>query len=92
MKELSDEDAIGMAIIALEDMYDPDEPNNTYAGYTMPFNKAALRLRVLKERCTWKPSDEQMEAMQKALVDLCGKDEHNIITGLYYDLKKLRKE
>jgi hypothetical protein len=31
-----------------------------------------------------------MKAMQKALVDLCGKDEHNIITGLYYDLKKLK--
>ena len=49
-------------------------------------------LKSLKERYTWKPSEEQMIAMQKALVDLCGKDEHNIITGLYYDLKKLRKE
>ena len=53
-------------------------------------------LKALKERVqpqnTWKPSDEQMDAMQKALVDLCGKDEHNIITGLYYDLKKLKGE
>lgn len=49
-------------------------------------------LKRLKEIYTWKPSKEQIEAMQKALVDLCGKDEHNIITGLYYDLKKLREE
>ena len=32
----------------MEDMYDPDEPNNTYAGYSMPFNKAAERLKSLK--------------------------------------------
>lgn len=50
------------------------------------------KLKSLRPQNTWKPSDEQMEAMQKALVNLCGKEEHNIITGLYYDLKKLREE
>ena len=53
---------------------------------------AEMWLKSLKDRYTWKPSDEQMVALQKAIVDLCGKDEHNIITGLYYDLKKLRDE
>ena len=45
-----DEDAIGMAIIALEDMYDEDAPNTTYGGYNLPFNKAAERLKSLKDR------------------------------------------
>lgn len=45
-----DEEAIGMAIIALEDMYDEDKPNTTYGGYILPFNKAAERLKSLKQR------------------------------------------
>lgn len=45
-----DEEAIGMAIIALEDMYDEDAPNTTYGGYNLPFNKAAERLKSLKDR------------------------------------------
>lgn len=50
-----DADAIGMAIIALEDIYDPDEPNDTYIGYSMPVNKAAARLRYLKDRVLPQP-------------------------------------
>lgn len=59
-----DEDAIGMAIIALEDMYDEDEPNTTYGGYNLPFNKAAERLKSLKDRVQpkqeWSEEDERM--------------------------------
>ena len=59
-----DEDAVGMAIIALEDMYDEDEPNTTYGGYNLPFNKAAERLKSLKQRHAWKPSDEDEKIRQ----------------------------
>ena len=61
-----DEDAIEMAIIALEDMYDEDEPNTTYGGYNLPFNKAAERLKSFKERILpqskqeWSEDDERM--------------------------------
>ena len=64
-----DEDVIGMAIIALENMYDPDEPNKTYAGYTMPFNKAALRLRYLKDRGL--PKNEWSEEDKKMIIKIC---------------------
>jgi len=53
-----DEDAIGMAIIALEDMYDEDAPNTTYGGYNLPFNKAAERLKSIKDRVQPKPMQE----------------------------------
>ena len=53
-----DEDAIGMAIIALEDMYDEDAPNTTYGGYNLPFNKAAERLKYLKDRAIPQPKHE----------------------------------
>jgi len=60
-----DEDAIGMAIIALEDMYDEDAPNTTYGGYNLPFNKAAERLKSLRPQNRWKPSDEQLKKIKE---------------------------
>lgn len=45
-----DEEALEMAIIALEDMYDDDTPNTTYGGHYMPFDTAANRLKSLKDR------------------------------------------
>ena len=62
-----DEDAIGMAIIALEDMYDEDTPNTTYGGYNLPFNKAAERLKSLRPQNRWKPSDEMLKALDIAI-------------------------
>lgn len=88
-----DEDAIGMAIIALEDMYDPDEPNNTYAGYTMPFNKAALRLRVLKDRKTWKPSEEYIDLINEAIGFFGAHSAKGMLMmDLRNNIKKLREE
>ena len=43
-----DEDAIEMAVIALEDMYNEDEPLTTYGGHDLPFNVAADRLKSLR--------------------------------------------
>ena len=87
-----EEDAIGMAIIALEDMYDEDEPNTTYGGYNLPFNKAAERLKSLKQRHAWKPSKEQIDAMQMAVSYFdCSwiSKEQKLLESLYKDLKKL---
>lgn len=87
-----DEDAIGMAIIALDDMYNPDEPNDTYAGHSMPFDKAAERLKSLRERYAWKPSDEQIIALKQAKADACGKPYFNALCSLYIKLKGHRKK
>jgi hypothetical protein len=59
-----DEDAIKQAIIALEDMYDESNPLTCYSGYKLPFNKAAERLRSLKFQNQWKPSKEQVDALE----------------------------
>jgi len=48
------------------------------------------RLESLKERCTWKPSDEQMELLREVQQALLGKDCHNRFVNFMYDLKKLR--
>ena len=48
-------------------------------------------LTVLKERYTWKPSDEQLEALEHSLGDyniVIFEDRHKILTSLYQDLKK----
>jgi hypothetical protein len=59
-----DKEALEVAIIALEDMYDPDEPE-TYAGYTLTFDKAAERLKSLKERVQPRPKQEWSEDDEK---------------------------
>lgn len=55
-------------------------------------NKTAFNnwLKSLHPQKQWKPSEEQMKALKKAMYDLCGKDEHNVITGLYYELEQLK--
>ena len=45
-----DSDAIEQAIIALEDMFDKDHPLSCYSGYKLPFDKAAERLKSIKNR------------------------------------------
>jgi hypothetical protein len=47
-------------------------------------------LKSLKERCTWKPSDEQMELLREVQQALLGKDCHNRFVNFMYDLKKLK--
>ena len=88
-----DEDAMGMAIIALENMYDPNSPNDTYAGYTMPFNKAALRLRALRERpCTENEWCEDDEKMIRGLIAICDEwaTSHSFYPIENCDMEKLK--
>lgn len=81
-----DEDAIGMAIIALEDMYDPESPNDTYAGYTMPFNRAALRLRYLKDRGLPKNEwSEEDEEMVQVAIDACKSYQESLLSDSRFD-------
>ena len=55
-------------------------------------------LLSLKDRYTWKPSDEQMNALREAVIEMgksvsrCSIEEFHEIESLYNDLKKLRGE
>lgn len=46
--------------------------------------------KSLKERCTWKPSDEQMEALDRAQAELCSTEYNKPICDLIDALKKLK--
>jgi hypothetical protein len=47
-------------------------------------------LKSLKERYTWKPSDEQMKLLREVQQALLGKDCHNRFVNFMCDLKKLK--
>ena len=47
-------------------------------------------LKELKERYTWKPSDEQMKLLREVQQALLGKDCHNRFVNFMCDLKKLK--
>ena len=88
-----DEEALEVAIIALEDMYNEDSPLDCYAGYNMPFDKAANQLKSLKDRLqpqtTWKPSDEQMEVLNWCKPLWNEPKTKAVLESLIEDLKKL---
>jgi len=44
-------------------------------------------IKFLKDRYTWKPSEEQMEALKQAKTDACGKSYFNALASLYVNLK-----
>ena len=56
------------------------------------YNKALLLLKSLKLQPQWKPSDEQMEALDFAKAYLCDIKMRGAAEELYYDLKKLKEE
>lgn len=47
-------------------------------------------LKSLKERCTWKPSDEQIAELKWVKEDIGGKS-RRLLDSLYNDLKKLKE-
>ena len=73
-----DEDYRLNANVAFDDYFEKE-----YAG--------ALRnwLKSIKERCTWKPSDEQMKRLKGTIDSLPNQE---VLYSLYQDLKKLREE
>jgi hypothetical protein len=78
-----DEEALEVAIIALEDMYSEDSPLDCYAGHHMPFDKAANQLKSLKERV--QPMQEWSEEDRKIIIELIGIFE-SAIDGGYVDI------
>ena len=49
-------------------------------------------LKSLKERYTWKPSDEQMNTLEYYMHTLVCNEHKEVLFGLYADLKKLMEE
>ena len=47
-------------------------------------------LKSLKERCAWKPSDEQMADLWNMLCE-CKPADHQLLQDIYYGLKRLRE-
>lgn len=60
-----DEEALEVAIIALEDMYSEDSPLDCYAGHYMPFDRAAKQLKAIKDRVVPQPNQEWSEEDEK---------------------------
>jgi hypothetical protein len=59
-----------------------------------PYQKEIDWLKSLKERYTWKPSDEQMEFLQKCIEaynEVTFPTEVRVLSSLYNDLKKLKE-
>ena len=51
------------------------------------FTRWTTWLKSLKDRYTWKPSDEQIEALKQAKTDAIGKPYYNALASLYINLK-----
>lgn len=49
-------------------------------------------LKSLRERCTWKPSDEQMEALESATENCAYSEYQDCLRELIFQLKKLREK
>jgi hypothetical protein len=62
-----------------------DEGKGTKEGFVKFIN----RLKSLKERYTWKPSDEQLEYLSAAIEE---SNENPVLESLYNDLEKLKEK
>ena len=49
-------------------------------------------LKSLKDKYTWKPSEEQMNTLEYYMHTLVCNEHKEVLFGLYEDLKKLREE
>lgn len=56
------------------------------------YNRFLSWLKSLKERYTWKPSDEQMNTLEYYIHNLICNEHKEVLFGLYADLNKLREE
>lgn len=66
---------------------------NDLSQDAIPDKEDIQRLKSLKEKYTWKPSDEQLNALENSLGDYnitIFQDRHEILESLYNDLKKLK--
>ena len=56
------------------------------------YNRFLSWLKSIKERYTWKPSDEQMNTLEYYIHNLICNEHKEVLFGLYADLKKLKEE
>ena len=72
-----------------------EEQEKDYCPYNANnLRKAAQYLETCRPQTTWKPSNEQLEALEHSLGDYnitIFEDRHKILKSLYQDLKKLKK-
>ena len=67
------------------------EPNERFSGYEEYMNVDLINwLKSLKERYTWKPSDEQITSLDTAIAWCIGDKEKVTLKSLLNDLKKLK--
>ena len=73
----------------LQGIIDEIEANKNHAPYydVATYNRFLSWLKSLKERYTWKPSEEQIEALKQAKTDAFGKPYFNALASLYINLK-----
>lgn len=88
-----DEDAIGMAIEALEDLCDVDDSSASFIGHHLSFDEAIQRLKCLKPQPHWKPTEEQIHCF-KCVIDFYKTKVNdtivlNLLNSLYNELVKL---
>lgn len=78
----------------LQGIIDEIEANKNHApDYDVAtYNRFLSWLKSLKERYTWKPSDEQMRTLEHYMHTLVCTKYKEILFGLYSDLKELRGE
>ena len=79
-----DEKNTNRIIDAIKSVYCIEAIDGTY-----DFKKIFAWLKSLKQRCTWKPSDEQMEVLKEA-TNIVGSKYKSCLNSLYSDLKKLK--
>ena len=66
--------------------------HTTFSSDCIDITETINWLKDLKDRYTWKPSDEQMKLLREVQQALLGKDCHNRFVNFMYELKRLREE
>lgn len=77
----------------LQGIIDEIEANKNHApDYDVAtYNRFLSWLKSIKERYTWKPSDEQMNTLEYYMHTLICNEHKEVLFGLYEDLKKLKE-
>lgn len=77
----------------LQGIIDEIEANKNHApDYDVAtYNRFLSWLKSIKERYTWKPSDEQIDTLEYYMHNLICNEHKEVLFGLYADLKKLKE-
>ena len=89
-QEWSEEDTAMMILIAKT--LDDHKKDVDFVSYNTTYENCINWLVYLKNRYTWKPSEEQMNTLEHYMHTLVCNEHKKILFGLYADLKKLKEE